>query len=911
MKKYLLTWLFVFIAFITFGQTASIEGLVTTPDNNPAVGAYVSLSGTNMSMKTTEDGKFLFENLKIGNYQVIVTMEGYENFFSETVTVEEGKVSNVGTLTLTALGNSEDAGIVLVNADDLNNEQGSENISSMLHGSRDVFLSSAAYSLGPMRFRIRGYESGFTDITLNGISMSNMETGKTYWSYWGGLNNVTKYKNITFGLDASSNNFGDVGGSTEIEMMPSRYRKGIQLTYSLANRSYRNRAMVTYSTGLTKKNWIVAVSGSRRWANEGYVEGTFYDAWAYYLGIEKHLKNQKIVFNVFGSPNKRGKQGGSTQEVYDLVNNVYYNPNWGYQNGKKRNAKIGYLHMPTAVLNHIWDINKTTKLSTALVARAGRNGSTALNWYNADDPRPDYYRFLPSYVTNPEAAEEVANSFADPKYSQLDWAEMYETNRNSYDVVENADGITGNTVDGKKAQYMVEERRYDQIYGGFNTVLNKEFSDVIKLDVGLGHKYFIGKNFKVINDLMGADYWLDIDKYAERDLQGDHDSIQSNLLQPDHVVREGDIFGYNYESHIQESKAWTQLTFDTRSINFFVAGYGTYTNMWRNGLMKNGKFPENSYGESKHLNFLDYGAKTGLLLKINGRNFIQAHGAYLTKAPTFRNSYISPRTRNDVIDNLTSQKVMSADIGYSFRAPRLKASFNAYYTQFKNQTKIMSFYHDGLRNFVNYAMSGINKTHQGMEFAIDGQITTNFSAFAVASLGYYRWTSRPNVTITVDNSSEVLVADEVVYAKNYLVYGTPQTAGSFGLKYRTSSFWFFEVNSNYVDDIYLSFNPERRIEEAVADVTPDSQRWHDIIDQTKLPSGYTLNASIGKSIRIDYKYYISLNLNVSNILNTQSIVTGGYEQLRYDLQDRNPDKFQPKLYYLYGRQFFFNASLRF
>jgi hypothetical protein len=31
------------------------------------------------------------------------------------------------------------------------------------------------------------------------------------------------------------------------------------------------------------------VSGSRRWANEGYIEGTFYNAYAYFVGAEKKI----------------------------------------------------------------------------------------------------------------------------------------------------------------------------------------------------------------------------------------------------------------------------------------------------------------------------------------------------------------------------------------------------------------------------------------------------------------------------------------------------------------------------------------------------------------------------------------------------------------------------------------------
>ena len=911
MRKIILSWILLLLGFATIAQNATIKGKITDADGSPVADAIVSIVGTNLATTSDGNGNFAFENLKAGEYQIFVGAENFQDYFSETIKLTNNEEKNLEIKLTPTETNIDESGVTVVNADDLNDELGSENISSMLHGSRDAFLNAAAYALGPMRFKIRGYDNHFTQILINGVDMANLETGNTYWSNWGGLNNVTRYKNTTVGLNASDVTFGNVGGSTDIQMQPSAFRSGSRITYSLANRSYRNRVMFTYSTGLLKNNWAFTISGSHRWANEGYVEGTFYDSWAYYVGIEKKTNKHDIILNVFASPTKRGKQGASVQEAYDLVNNVYYNPYWGYQNGKKRDSRVANLNQPVAIFTDIWTINNTLKLQTSAAVRAGRNGSTALNWYNAPDPRPDYYRYLPSYITNEEEAAIVADSFAsNPEYSQINWAELYEANRNSYETIHDVDGISGNDISGKRAQYIVEERRYDQVYGILTSNLTKQLNENLKLTGGLQYQYFVGKNFKVVNDLLGADFWVDIDKYAERDL-GDPDSAQSDLNHPNRIVKEGDIFGYNYNSHIQTAKTWIQTVYDVKHFNIALAGFFSYTTMWREGKMRNGKFPDNSYGNSKKLNFPDYGGKLGIIYKINGRNFIQAHALYMTEAPIFRNVYISPRTRDNTINNPSSQIITSGDIGYAMRAPRLKITLNAFYTQFQNQTKVMSFYHDGYRNFVNYALTGIDKIHQGVEFAIDGKITSALSAYAVASFGYYRWTSRPQVTVTVDNSAEILAENKTVYVKNFLVAGTPQTAASAGLNYRSAKYWFFGANINYVDDIFLDFNPERRTSEAVEYVVPNSDLWQHIVYQTKLPSGYTIDASIGKSFRFQHKYYLSINLNVNNVLDNKKIITGGYEQLRYDVRDKNPDKFPPKFYYLYGRQFFLNVSFSF
>ena len=71
-----------------------------------------------------------------------------------------------------------------------------------------------------------------------------------------------------------------------------------------------------------------------------------------------------------------------------------------------------------------------------------------------------------------------------------------------------------------------------------------------------------------------------------------------------------------------------------------------------------------------------------------------------------------------------------------------------------------------------------------------------------------------------------------------------------------------------------------------------------------------MDASIGKSIRIKYKYFININLSVTNLLNNTNIQNWGYEQNRFDFTGKNLSLFPPKYLYYYGRTFFLNVSFR-
>ncbi|HRP38039.1 MAG TPA: hypothetical protein PLS50_09615 [Candidatus Dojkabacteria bacterium] len=80
----------------------------------------------------------------------------------------------------------------------------------------------------------------------------------------------------------------------------------------------------------------------------------------------------------------------------------------------------------------------------------------------------------------------------------------------------------------------------------------------------------------------------------------------------------------------------------------------------------------------------------------------------------------------------------------------------------------------------------------------------------------------------------------------------------------------------------------------------DSEWYHQIVDEVKLKDNFTVDAGIGKSIRFKNNSYLRINLNIGNLLNNQSFVTGGFEQYRFDFASKNINKFPPRYFYAYG-----------
>jgi hypothetical protein len=467
---------------------------------------------------------------------------------------------------------------------------------------------------------------------------------------------------------------------------------------------------------------------------------------------------------------------------------------------------------------------------------------------------------------------------------------------------------------GRLAHYIVEERRYDSKKANFYTQLQHIPNDQISLYAGLHYSWYKGENFKVVDDLLGGEFYIDYDKFAERDFPNNSDAIQNDLNNPNRILKEGDKFGYSYDANVRYANAWVQLQYSLSQFDFFVGGNLSRSEFWRTGNFRNGKFPDASFGDSEKYDFTNYGAKAGITYKIDGRNYLYASGIYQTRAPYFRNSFVSPRTRNQAVRDLTSETIRGGEIGYNLRAPYFKGRITAYYTQFLDQTFSRSFYHDDENSFVNFSMTGINKEHKGIEAAAEVTLFPGFKVNGVASIGQYIFDSRPNATISQDNNAEVLQDDITIYAKNFYVSGTPQTAYTFGLSYRNKSYWSFYLNLNYFDDVWIDFNPVRRSAEAVDLVEQGSGLWRQIIEQEKTESAFTANASINKSFRLDWgeeRTYLNIGLSVNNFLNNEDFITGGYEQLRFDFEEKDVDRFPSRYYYFQGLNYFLNIYLRF
>ncbi len=964
-KKYLLSIsaLILSVAMSAQNPTGGVKGVVVDRSSKTALdGAVLKLySGTQeiATVRTGADGSFYIPDLKDGMYDLVIENSNYLQS-KVNVTVNDGYVKNMFKLSLTPVhkvGEVDDASFTEFDLDD----SGYQDSPTILFGQNDVFNNIAGYNFSSVRFRVRGYSSESQDVYMAGVRMNDAITGYTPYSLWSGLNEAVRSKESVNGSEISDYGFGGYNGLTNIDPMASKVRTGWRGSVLTNSALYRLRLMMTYSSGELDNGWSYAFSASARLGGNDWIKGVYYRSFGYYGSVEKKFgEEHKLGLTFMAAPGQRGAQNGSTQEVYDLMGDNMYNSNWGYYNGKVRNARVKKTHEPIAILKYDFTPeSKNLKASATVLYRFGKNGYTALDWYDAPDPRPDYYRNLPSYffMDNTDynrlnyskymwAKEQWEQDI--PSITHINWDRLYAVN------------AMNSTADGNRSKYVIEERRTDQ--QDLNFAANAKWSPVncFTLAGGLSYKWNRTEYYKILDDLLGGDYYVNIDQFAERDYASSVTMYQNDLDYylkngKAQTLKQGDKYGYDYYANVRRAEAWVSGKFSKFGLDVALAGRIGYTKYWREGLLRKGLFPGldangqpmtyegkvittydpitgdaiTSLGKSEVKDFLTGAAKLNVSYVIPGGHRVYANAAFIADAPNFNQAFISPRTRNSIVPNLKTNKTLTADLNYAYSNSGYDVRVTGYYTAIKDQSKVMSFYDDAQNSFTNFAMSGIDQRHIGLELGFKVPLPVpNLALQGVVSYGQFVYTSNPKMYQTYDNSAAIVedtYGVTIPYWKSHptadgktvkhYVSGTPQLATSLGLSWN-KNYWFVDADVDYFDFAYLDMNPLYRTDMATSGpdktVTPTEIEY--MAAQEKFKGAVLVNASVGKSWYIKRNYQLGFSLQVKNILNITNLRTGGYEQTR--LVDNTVSKeryyrFDSKYFYMSGINYMLNIYFRF
>ncbi len=953
MKKSFLLFLFgIVFSLSSFAQQTVVRGSVldgTTGEPIPDV--TVTIEGTDLILTTDGKGEFSFSsNVPLGEQVLKIEKVGYVTKRYPIVVNQNQTVDISGMSMDFDPSDKKDLYTISISDDNLNSEDDglTDNISGLLQASRDVFLSAAAFDFSATFFRPRGLDNANGKVLINGVEMNKQFNGRPQWGNWGGLNDVQRNQEFSMGMSANDYNFGDLAGTNNIVMRASKYRKGGRISYASANRSYQGRVMASYNSGLLKDGWSYSVLISRRFGEEGYIDGTLYDANSFFAAVEKRI-NEKHSINFTGiyAQNRRGRSTAITDEIFNLKGRQY-NPFWGELNGEQRNSRMREIEEPILMLNHYWDISDKVRLNTNVAYQFGEiantridNGGTRLvtvgneNVFigGARNPNPDYYQNLPSFFLqdpNPTAFDFQQGFLAQQAFvndGQLDWNRLYEGN-----ATLRAQG--GNSLYAIQAD-VIEDKQLS-----FNTILDAELADNIRLNAAVNYRRLNSQNYARVEDLLGGTGYLDVDFFAEEDEnisdQVAADLAQSDLRNPNRIVREGDRYKYNYEIDSEVASTFAQAQFKYNKVDFYVGANLSRTTYQRNGIFENGFFSgggtNGSIGKGEKLEFTNYGIKGGLTYKVTGKHLIDVNASLFTKAPGIRNSYSNARQTNATVIGLESEDIQSVDLSYIYRSPIVKARLTGFYSGFKNGSDIGFYFTEDLAGlgvdsgdaFVQEILTNVERRHVGVEFGIEAQVTPTIKLKGAASVGQYTFQNNPNLYLTsVNFPGQLTFGDGTTNLKDVHVASGPERAFQVGFEYRDPDFWNIGVTSNFFSNAYIDASNLSRSANFTSDF--DGNTFNDfdpilakeLLKQEQFDDYMLVNIIGGKSWKVD-DYFIGFFATINNVFN-QQYRTGGFEQsrlanfrrIREDQSRDNGPVFGSRYFFGNGTTYYLNVYVRF
>ncbi|MBR6017929.1 MAG: carboxypeptidase-like regulatory domain-containing protein [Paludibacteraceae bacterium] len=655
MKKLLTMLLGLGLTLSALAQTSLRGQVVDAGTGEPIQGAKVLLGNQNIATTTNAAGEFQLLYLDAMDEEVIIEAEGYVGTI-ELVLLEDNQAVKMEAVKLQQdiAKQTQDEILLNLTEEEMNDDEGrSQAQASASSATVDVFNSTTSFAWSTARYRNRGYNSTAETYYIEGLPFNSAERGQFNYSAMGGLNDASRYKEVLNPMEATSFSFGGLGQATNYMMGASRFAQGWKVGAAGTNRNYKARINATYASGTLSNGWSFIGQLAYRFSpyvdQKGIIgEGIKYYSLGYFFSAEKQWQNgNRLRLITFGAPTERGQNGAVTQEVYDLTGSIYYNPYWGYQNGKVRNSRIVKAYDPTAIAAFDLKIDEQQKMKFAVGYHYSMYSNSALNYFNAPDPRPDYYRNLPSamwdgQIANPYNETSAAQMYRpdgspygyglfigqdmngtylgaaqtaadgnlvgpsvdinqynalvnlwqnrDNKTTQIDWESLYAAN-----YANNANDPNAS------ARYFIERRHNDiQEVSAVVNYQNTKF-DHLKMTAGLEGRFSQGIHYKTVEDLLGGNQWIDIDAFADRDIkelatnsgftQEDIKLIRQNETRDGYELnkKDGDRFGYDYRINMGNLKAWFQNEWTFHEVDLYYALQLNFNSMQRTTNMLNGR----------------------------------------------------------------------------------------------------------------------------------------------------------------------------------------------------------------------------------------------------------------------------------------------------------------------------------
>lgn len=873
MRKHLIQILLIAMLSVfsagAWAQTTVRGQLVDAETGEPLVGAAVMVEGTTQGSTTDIDG--YFKQSVASNATLLFKYVGYKDLKKKIA--QKGASADLGAIkmepdavmladvTITssvAVARKTPVAASTLDPVFIEEKLGTQEFPELLKATPGVYVTKDGGGFGDAQTRVRGFDSDNVAMMINGVPMNGMENQKVYWSNWSGLSDVTRSMQVQRGLGASKVSSPAVGGSINILTKSTDAKKGGFASYAMGNDGL-NKILLGVSSGLSKDGWAFTLLGGKTWG-DGYIQGTEFEGYTWFASVAKRFnENHQLTLTAFGAPqwhNQRSNQNGLTIKEWQRVKQYMgddspykYNPTFGYRNGQAYNSSKNSYHKPQISLNHLWQIDSKSSLSTAAYVSIGRGDGYSGTGDEAN--RSKWYG-----ASNGLVNKDFRN--ADGTFSYDDVATM------------NAESTTGSKMIMSK---MMNNHMWYGLLSTYTTKLGNYFDFYGGIDL----RYYEGLHQNIITDLFDGAYF--VDAYNRKNVKAANNAAAADPNFNNKKLGIGDVVYRDYDGFVMSEGVFAQLEYNYDKLSAFIAGGLSNTSYWRYDRF----YYDKAHAKSEKEHYLGGNVKGGVNYNLNAYHNVFFNAGYVNRAPMFDTSFINSQNSHARNKDAKNEKVISFELGYGFRSSYFTANVNAYYTRWQDKTLYDSntYSYDNAEGVTiedrwTLNMTGANANHMGVEVDLVAKPFPWMDVTGMFSWGDWRWDGVASGFYY--NSSGQLLSDfkgslvadmadvEKYRAKikmdNIHVGGSAQTTAALGLNVRPMKGLRAGIDWNFFARNYADYDID-------ASQTGFGQEYL-VTEPWKIPSYCTFD--LNASYSFDFgKTRATLSGNVNNLLNQEYI----------------------------------------
>ncbi len=860
-KRFFAMTALVWLCSITLMVAQTVKGrLVDAETDEPLIGASVMVAGTTVGTVTDIDGAFSL-NSPQARPTLKITYVGYKDREWKVnkagdqgiikLTPDAVVLNDVVITSQVAVARKTPVAMSSVDPVFIEEKMGNQEFPEILKSTPGVHANKVGGGHGDSEIWMRGFDNTNIATMVNGVPMNDMENGTVYWSNWSGLYDVARTVQTQRGLGASKVSSPSVGGTINIITKSTEAKKGGFVSYTMGNDN-ASKLLFSVSSGVSEKGWSFTLLGGRS-TGDGYVQGTDYDDYTYFASIAKRLNDKhQLTLTAFGAPQEhyqRSSNGALTIAGWQEVERKYgvkdykYNASYGFDNnGQRRTSEYNVYHKPQISLNHTWEIDEKSSLSTSIYTSIGRGYG-----YSGQGNENFGYTYQSWY----------------PGYRGT----LYDTYRKSdgtfdYGAIQDINAAS----DFGSMMVMTKSKNFHDWYGLLSTYTTK-LNPYIDFYGGIDFRYYKGTHTNQIVDLYDGEYFID----STRSKISSANNI--NAANPQWVNEKlgvGDVVYRDYDSHVWNGGLFFQAEYSKDKLTAFVAGSASNTSYDRYDRL----YYDKEHAQSPTLNFWGFTAKGGANYNINDFHNVFLNIGYISRAPKFSyGAFMTSTTSNAVNRDAKNEKIFSIEGGYGFRTSWLDAKVNVYYTKWLDKAMTKSGTLDDGSTY-NMNMTGVDALHKGVELELKGHVNRWIELTGMLSLGDWKWDS--NATGYAYNEAGQAItkagtvtevgaedhASATINLKGIRVGGSAQTTAALGANVKLSKAlklgadWTFE-GRNYA---YYSLSGSNL---TLGKETTVAEPW-------RVPEGSTIDVNGSYNFEIAGLKAV-LSANVKNLLDYRYI----------------------------------------